>query len=101
MSFGAMLGLNLMTGRQDGPQRPESRRPGTSRERPRESDALRCDVTGVPADAVAVDALARVALALRRGGARLELCGASEALCALVTFMGLAEVLLNAEAPPE
>jgi ABC-type transporter Mla MlaB component len=86
-----------MTRPQDGRQRPESRRPGA---RVREGDALRCDVTGVAADAIAVDVLARLALALRRRGERLELFGASAELRALVTFMGLAEVLPNAEAPP-
>jgi ABC-type transporter Mla MlaB component len=58
-------------------------------------EVLRCDVTGVSADVVAVDALARLALALRRQECRLRLYGASEELRALVTFMGLAEVLLE------
>ncbi len=97
MSFDSRPGLNPMTRPQDGRQRPAFRRPGAS---VREGEALRCDVTGVAADAVAVDVLARLALALRQRGERLELCGASEELRALVAFMGLAEVLLNAEAPP-
>jgi ABC-type transporter Mla MlaB component len=96
MSFGASSGLNLMARPQNGHQRPESRRPGAARAR--EGDALRCDVTGVAADVAAVDALARLALTLRRQGGRLELCGASEELRTLVTFMGLTEVLPNAEA---
>jgi hypothetical protein len=98
MSFASRSGLNLMTRGQEGRQRPESRRPGA---RAREGDSLHCDVTGVAADVAAVDALARLALTLRRQGARLELCGASRELHALVKFMGLAEVLLNTEAPPE
>jgi ABC-type transporter Mla MlaB component len=98
MSFASRSGLNLMTRPPDGHQRPESRRPDA---RMREGDALRCDVTGVAADVVAVDVLARLALTLRRRGERLELCGASEELLALVTFMGLAEVLLSGEASPE
>ncbi len=94
MSFESRSGLDLMTRPQDGRQRPESQGPGAC---VRKGDALRCDLTDVAADAVAVDALARLALTLRRQGDRLELYGASEELRALVTFMGLAEVLLNAE----
>ncbi len=97
MSFESRSGLNPMTRPQDGHQRPESQGPGA---RARAGDALCCDLTGVAADAIAVDVLARLALALRRRGERLELCGASEELRALVTFMGLAEVLPNGEAPP-
>jgi ABC-type transporter Mla MlaB component len=98
MSFESRSGLDPMTRPHDGHPRPESR---WSRARVREGDALCCDVTGVAANAVAVDVLARLALALRRRGERLELCGASEELRALVTFMGLAEVLPSTEAPPE
>jgi ABC-type transporter Mla MlaB component len=54
---------------------------------------LRCEVAGVDADAVAVDALARLALAARRRGCGVRLCGASEELLALVAFVGLADVL--------
>jgi ABC-type transporter Mla MlaB component len=56
-------------------------------------ELLRCEVPGVAADAVAVDALARLALAARRRGCCLRLCGASPELRALVAFVGLAEVL--------
>jgi ABC-type transporter Mla MlaB component len=56
-------------------------------------ELLRCEVAGVAADAVAVDALARLALAARRRGCRAQLCGASEELRTLVGFMGLAGVL--------
>jgi ABC-type transporter Mla MlaB component len=54
---------------------------------------LRCEVAGVDADVVAVDALARLALAARRHGCRVRLCGASEELLALVAFLGLADLL--------
>jgi ABC-type transporter Mla MlaB component len=56
-------------------------------------DVLHCELAGVAADAVAVDALARLALLARRDGRGVRLCGASEELRALVAFMGLSEVL--------
>jgi ABC-type transporter Mla MlaB component len=52
-----------------------------------------CEVTGVHADAVAVDALARLQLAAHRYGCRIRLHGASEELRDLVAFMGLRNVL--------
>lgn len=52
-----------------------------------------CDVTGVPADAVTVDALARLQLAARRSGCRVRLQGASPELRELVSLLGLADVL--------
>lgn len=52
-----------------------------------------CDVCGVDADAVAVDALARLQLAARRHGCQVRLLHGSVALCELVDFMGLAHVL--------
>jgi ABC-type transporter Mla MlaB component len=58
-------------------------------------EVLHCELESVSADTVALDALARLALAVRRQGCCLRLCGASEELRALVTFMGLAEVLLE------
>jgi ABC-type transporter Mla MlaB component len=57
------------------------------------TEVLCCDVRSVAADAVAVDALARLALAAHRQGSRMRLCGASDELRTLVAFMGLAEVL--------
>jgi ABC-type transporter Mla MlaB component len=51
-----------------------------------------CEVQGVVADAVTVDALARLALAARRHGCQFKLLGASEELLALVSFVGLADV---------
>lgn len=50
-------------------------------------------VAGLAADVVTVDALARLALAVRRSGCEVRLCGASPALLGLVELIGLAEVL--------
>jgi len=52
-----------------------------------------CDVRDVIADAVAVDALARLQLAARRHACQVRLRGASDDLRALVAFMGLQDVL--------
>ena len=51
-----------------------------------------CDVHGVEADAVTVDALARLQLAARRYGCRVRLHRASNDLLDLVAFMGLSDV---------
>ncbi|HTA15873.1 MAG TPA: hypothetical protein VK781_13540 [Solirubrobacteraceae bacterium] len=56
-------------------------------------EVLRCEVGGAAADAVTVDALARLTLAARRRGCSVQVCHASRELCQLVAFMGLAEVL--------
>jgi ABC-type transporter Mla MlaB component len=58
-----------------------------------DAQIVRCEVAGVEADAVAIDALARVALAARRRGCGVWLCGASEELLALVAVLGMADVL--------
>ena len=52
-----------------------------------------CDVAGVCADAVAVDALARLQLAARRHRCRVEVRHASDELRGLIAFMGLDDVL--------
>jgi hypothetical protein len=52
-----------------------------------------CDVRGVGADCVTVDALARLQLAARRHDCRIRLRHASQELLELVAFMGLANVL--------
>jgi len=52
-----------------------------------------CDVGGVVADAVCVDALARMQLAARRSGCTVRLRNASPELRELVAFMGLRDVL--------
>jgi len=57
------------------------------------SGDVRCDVGGVRADAVTVDALARLQLAATRQGCRIHLHNASGDLLELVTFMGLRDVL--------
>jgi len=58
------------------------------------ADMLCCELdANVAADAVAVDALARLALAARRHGVPVCLSGASDELLALVALIGLEEVL--------
>jgi ABC-type transporter Mla MlaB component len=59
----------------------------------RASYELRCGVADLGADAVAVDALARLALAARRSDCSVLLCGASPQLRALISFAGLDDVL--------
>lgn len=59
----------------------------------RHAEEVLCDVAGVPADAVTVDALARLQLAARRSGCRVRLQEASAELRELVAFMGLEDVL--------
>ena len=56
-------------------------------------DRILCDVTGIEPDAVSMDALARLQLAARRNGCRVDFQGASARLRALIDFSGLAEVL--------
>jgi ABC-type transporter Mla MlaB component len=56
-------------------------------------EVVLCDVCDVQPDAVAVDALARLQLAARRTGCTVRLRGASPDLCALIEFMGLADVV--------
>src|SRR6185437_9202578 len=60
---------------------------------PRGCELLLCEVGGVDADAVALDALARLALAARRKGCDVRLRGASPELLGLVALAGLGEVL--------
>jgi ABC-type transporter Mla MlaB component len=54
---------------------------------------VRCDVTGIGPDAVAVEALARLQLAARANGQRVELAGASRDLLAVIGLIGLDAVL--------
>jgi ABC-type transporter Mla MlaB component len=54
---------------------------------------VRCDVSTVAADAVTIDALARLQLAARRCGCQVRLRRASPDLRALVAFLGLGDVL--------
>ena len=48
-----------------------------------------CDIGGIGADLVAVDALARVALTAKRLGCTVRVRGASDELCRLAAFLGL------------
>jgi ABC-type transporter Mla MlaB component len=57
------------------------------------ADVLLCDVNGVEPDAVTVEALARLQLAVRRRGCQVRLRSASDELLSLVAFMGLGDVL--------
>ena len=52
-----------------------------------------CDVAGIHADAVAVDAVARLQVAALRRGCAVRLQNASEPLLELVELMGLTHVL--------
>jgi ABC-type transporter Mla MlaB component len=61
-------------------------------------ELLLCEVGGIYADAVAVDALARLALAARRSHCEVRLRGASPELLGLVELIGLSGVL-PCEAP--
>lgn len=54
---------------------------------------VRCDVSGVGADAVTVDALARLQAVAHRNGCRVVLVNAAPDLLGLVDLMGLSEVL--------
>jgi hypothetical protein len=57
------------------------------------SRTIVCDVSALAPDATAIDALARLVLALRRLGLELRLRHASRELQELVELVGLAEVL--------
>jgi ABC-type transporter Mla MlaB component len=52
-----------------------------------------CDVEGVPADVMTVEALARLQLAAQRTGCRVRLRNASPDLLEVVALMGLSDVL--------
>jgi ABC-type transporter Mla MlaB component len=57
---------------------------------------LLCDVTGVPVDAVAMEALARLHLGARRNGCTVRLRNAPDDLVDLAAFMGLEQVVAAA-----
>ncbi len=59
-------------------------------------ESLVCDVEDVDADAVAVDALARMQLAAKRNGCRITMRSASQELLQLIGLLGLTEVLPSA-----
>jgi ABC-type transporter Mla MlaB component len=58
-----------------------------------EAEVAFCDVRGIDADAVTVDALCRLQLAACRHGCQVRLRHASDELLELVEFMGLRDVL--------
>ena len=60
-----------------------------------DADLALCDVSHVAADAVTVDALARLQLAARRHGCRVVLRHSSSELRQLVGLMGLGDVLVE------
>jgi hypothetical protein len=57
------------------------------------ADVALCDVGALPADAVAIDALARIQLAARRMGRQVVLRHAADDLCDLLAFIGLTGLL--------
>ena len=57
------------------------------------AETATCNVAGVPADAVTVDALARLQVAAHRTGCSIRLRNASPELRELVAFMGLGDVV--------
>jgi ABC-type transporter Mla MlaB component len=57
-----------------------------------DADVVLCDVAGARADAVTLDALARVYLAARRHDCNTRVCGASNELLALLEFCGLRDL---------
>ena len=57
------------------------------------AEVVFCDVADVPADAVTVEALARLQLGARHHGCRVRLRRASPELRDLVAMMGLSQVL--------
>jgi ABC-type transporter Mla MlaB component len=58
-----------------------------------DAEVIVCDVRALEADAVTVDALARLQLTARRFGRRIRLHRTSRELDQLLSFVGLAEVL--------
>lgn len=58
-----------------------------------DGDDVVCDVRALAADAVSVNALARLQLAARRRGCRIRLRHASYELDQLLAFFGLADVV--------
>ena len=58
-----------------------------------DAEVVLCDVSGVGADAVTVDALSRLQLAATRRRRKVRLRNASVELLELVAFMGLRDVL--------
>jgi ABC-type transporter Mla MlaB component len=109
MSFGAAAGLSSRTSRRGkdiqgladlifgGPIARDEIQDVCERARAllegREEDPVVCQVGALDPDAVTIDVLARVQLAARRQGRRIELEGVSSELLELLVFAGLVEVL--------
>ena len=62
-------------------------------ERAPDDEHVACDVAGLRADLVTVDALAKLHLAARRSGSRIKLVGPSDELLELLDLCGLREAL--------
>lgn len=58
-----------------------------------DGSTVSCEVSGVPADAVTVEALARLQWVAKKYGCTVVLQGADAELCDLVALMGLSHVL--------
>ncbi len=67
----------------------------------RRGPLIAVDVSGLPAEATAVDVLARVALSLRRCGYELALRHASPELLELIELTGLSRTLHTGELTPD
>ena len=65
-----------------------------------ELSAIYCDVAGVTADAMAIEALARLQLAARQRGCQVRLRNAPRELLDLVALVGLADVLPDVSDEP-
>jgi ABC-type transporter Mla MlaB component len=63
----------------------------------RSGSLVLCEVSGIDADAVAADALARLQLAARRHRCEVRLHGSSGQLRELIALLGLEDVLPEAE----
>jgi hypothetical protein len=65
----------------------------TSAPRQTQRVVVDCDVSGVPADLITVEALARLQLVARRNGYTLRLRNATADLTELIAMLGLTNVL--------
>ena len=69
--------------------------------RGRDRGVVVCDVTGVRADVVAIEALARLGLTARRHGWRLVVTGGGADLLELADLLGLTDPLFEPVGQPE
>ena len=90
---GPSLALSGRIGADDTPRLCDRVREASIR---RDGEPVRCDCGGIAdPDVATVDALARMALAARRLGSRLELLEAREDLRELLVLVGLAELAVE------